>query len=197
MRRYVQSAAIIGTLLIACSGDGVTGEAKARAILNARFDKPDPTDCNAAGANVIVGAFRDPPVPIDDGTASASGAGAYGIACNVSDIGGDKFRVDATIKDGNGVLFAIKGTFPKATDAKGFKADSVTLSNGRTDYAAFTQSDAQCTVLYAGDKQGVTAGRVWGEVTCAAATKDPVIGGTAAGTCVAIAQFRFEDCKKP
>jgi hypothetical protein len=118
------------------------------------------------------------------------------VACRVVDLGHDQFAVDGNVRSDDRVLFAIRGTFPKMTDAKGFLVDSVTLSNGATgpDFAAFTQANGQCRVLYTASTEGVLRGRVWAEVTCPAATKDPIAGGAGSGTCVTIAQFRFEDC---
>jgi hypothetical protein len=185
---------MIGLPASACSGDGVTGSAKARTIMTARFDTPDVTDCSVAGASLVRGAFGDKPVPLTDGTRDASGVNH--VACRVVDLGHDQFAVDGNVRSDDRVLFAIRGTFPKMTDAKGFLVDSVTLSNGATgpDFAAFTQANGQCRVLYTASTEGVLRGRVWAEVTCPAATKDPIAGGAGSGTCVTIAQFRFEDC---
>jgi hypothetical protein len=177
-----------------CSGDGVTGAAKPRTIMMARFDTPDVTDCSVAGSSLMRGAFGDKPAPLTDGTGDASGVNH--VACRVADLGNDRFSVDGTIRSDDRVLFAIRGTFPKTSDAKGFLVDSVTVSNGATGpgFAAFTQANGQCRVLYAASTEGVVRGRVWAEVTCPAATRDPVAGGAGSGTCVTIAQFRFEDC---
>jgi hypothetical protein len=185
---------MIGLQLPACSGDGVTGVAKPRTIMMARFDTPDVTDCSVAGASLARGAFGDKPAPVTDGTRDA--AGVNHVACHVVDLGHDQFSVEGTVQSDDRVLFAIRGKFPKTTDAKGFLVDTVTLSNGATgpDFAAFTQANGQCRVLYNASTEGVVRGRVWAEVTCPAATKDPVAGGAGSGTCVTIAQFRFEDC---
>lgn len=193
--RIVVSLAATTMTLLACSGDGVTGVAPARTLLKARFDTPDKTDCSVAGSQVELGTFRDPdPVTILDN--STSDRGTYHVACRVADLGGDKFAVDGSVRTDDRLVFALKGTFPKATDAKGFKVDTVSLSNAQKDaaQAVFTDATGQCNVLYSTDKMGVTAGRVWAEVTCTTATKDPVAGGAANGTCVTISQFRFEDC---
>lgn len=186
---------VLALVLGACSGDGLTGAASAQAVLKARFDTPDRTDCSVAGSAVAIGTFRDPdPVSVMDG--SRGELGTYRIACRVAELGGGAFAVEGSMTADEHVLFAIKGTFPTTTDASGFKAESVTVSNGDrgSGFAAFTEADGECTVLYNTDKQGVAAGRAWAEVTCAKATKDPAAAGTGSGTCITIAQFRFENC---
>lgn len=183
------------TLLPACAGDGLTGTAPVQVALNARVDTPDVTDCSIAGATVKVGELgADSVTPVLDNSRDA--LGTYHLSCKVVSAGGDTFTVDGAISRDDKLLFAIKGTFPSETDKVGFKAASVTLSNGAAgaDYAAFTQADGACTVLYTTPSEGALRGRVWGEVTCAKAVKDPVIGGRGDGTCITLAEFRFENC---
>lgn len=181
--------------LLACSGDGLTGAAPAQGVLSARFDITDSSDCSAAGSAVDLGAFRDPsPVSVPDG--SQGDGGVNRVACRVVDLGGDEFDVEGSFRSASDLVFAIKGRFPKTATTSGFKAERVSLSSATASggRAVFTQADGQCNVHYTSEKQGALAGRVWAEVSCLRATNDPAAGATASGTCVTIAQFRFENC---
>lgn len=190
------SSSLLLAILTACSGDGLTGAAPAQAILDANFDKRSDSDCSIQGSSITYGRFADSPVPILDGSQGEKGVNH--VACKVVQSSDRKtFEVDASLKSDDRVVFAIKGTFPATTDTKGFKVPSVTLSNADpSNFVAYTQADGNCTVLYATDQEGVSAGRVWGEVTCATATLDGATTGNASGTCTAIAEFRFEDCAR-
>lgn len=190
-------SALLLAILTACSGDGLTGAAPAQAILDANFDKQAASDCSIQGSSVAIGRFSaDSPVPVLDGSQGQNGVNH--VACKVVESSDRKsFAVEASLASDDRIVFAIKGTFPATTDTKGFKVTSVTLSNAdKSNFAAYTQADGNCNVLYATDKEGVSAGRVWAEVTCAAATLDAATTGNASGTCTTISEFRFEDCAR-
>jgi len=197
MRSALSSSALLLAVLAACGGNGLTGAAPAQAIIDASFDKQTSSDCSVQGSSVMIGRFSaDAPAPVLDGSHGQNGQNH--VACKVIESSDRKtFAVEASLKSEDRIVFAIKGTFPVTTDAKGFKVDSVTLSNDDpSNFVAFTQADGNCNVLYATDKEGVSAGRVWGEVTCAAATLDAATTGAASGTCTTISAFRFEDCAR-
>lgn len=180
--------------LAACSGSS-SGDVPARVVVTGRFDTQTKTDCSIAGAQIRFGEFRaTDSIPIKDGSRGTQGQNH--VTCRVVDRGGDQLAVEGSLEVEGRLIFAIEGTFPKTTDPGGFKVDKVSISNGLTgaDFGAVTEADGQCNVVYTTKDQGASTGRVWGEVTCPHATKDPTNGGKAAGSCVTIAQFQFQDC---
>jgi hypothetical protein len=186
---------ILGVALAACSGSGVTGTAPAQGIVAGSFDTADNTTCSAAGKTSGVGAFvTNKPISVLD--KSTSERGVNHVQCRVADLGNEHFEVSGSFSLDDQLLFAIDGNFPASADAKGFKAAKVTLGNGEAgnDYAAFTQADGACTVLYTTSKQGAARGRVWGVVTCPNAVPATPNGGSAAGSCITLTEFRFENC---
>jgi hypothetical protein len=126
-------------------------------------------------------------VAVKNGGTDPSG-GQVSLTCSVT-LAKDGFDVRGTARltGGNGGAFTVKGTFKAEGDQTGISATFAKF--GRTD----PYLGENCTVRYTSPNQGVAAGRVWGEITCPAATTGT---GSVQRTCQAVAQFRFENCEQ-
>jgi hypothetical protein len=102
-----------------------------------------------------------------------------GVRCAVrSD--GSTFDVDAALAAGSDVKLALRGALDRATSSV-----QVSFAAGGAVFA----SRAPCTVDFtSADGMDIQPGRVWALVTCPQATDD------AGRTCLASAEFLFEDC---
>lgn len=128
--------------------------------------------------------LKDPPKPVESGTADPETANGVSITCNVIPSGAE-FDVSATVEASglNGGYFQVIGRFkPENVEQPNI---NVVLSRGGINY-----KQANCTARYVLPSQTVAAGRVWAEVTC----EDMESGTGTQKICKGTATFRLENC---
>ncbi len=146
-----------------------------------------PAECPESGVWFSIGTFGAPPAvpakPIEDGAPEQQGTAA--VTCQVSPAG-DGFTVRATAKltGATGGSFTLNGSNVKEQGEQ-TNISAIFSKVGRT--GAYNASN--CVVKYETASQGIAAGRVWGNLTCAQA-----VASQEQRTCQAVAQFRFENC---
>ncbi len=135
-------------------------------------------DCKQAMAGLTVGTFPDGPVAHQE----MFNGGTALVQCRVAPMG-TAFTVAGSVSlsgSGNG-SFTLGGTF----DASGaMKANTQVVFGAGGSYAGMG-----CTATYGSALEGVAAGRVWTDFTCASAV-DNAMGST----CTLTGQVRFENC---
>jgi hypothetical protein len=145
--------------------------------------------CPQTGPLFTIGSFGNPvasppePVtPVEDGQSHQQGKAQVVCAVVASGNGAFDVKASAQLTGATGGLFRIEGSFRPEGEQTGVR---VTLS--KQPFGVFEAKD--CKVRYEGDFQGVAAGRVWGTLDCADASRQDT--GSA---CQALAQFKFENC---
>jgi hypothetical protein len=170
------------------AGDGST--ARARVALNSKLsadsagartctaiDGTDWVDVGQIGRTLDAGTVG---VAIYDGDAWTGHIAE--VTCRVAPVAG-RFEVSASVTlDGVG-QFTVQGPFSDLSPSEG-----ITATFKRDDIGEYRQGN--CSVTFASPTMGVAAGRVWGEISCNAVT-DPYTH-----TCLAEAEFRFENCQQ-
>lgn len=186
--------AVLAAATLPAAGCSDPEPARAQVILTSSINPGSnpPSGCPESGTWFDIGSFGNPASPVEaeqkpravlDGDTDPSG-GQAALTCAVT-LAPDGFNVKGTARltGGNGGAFTIQGLFKAEGEQTGISATFAKV--GRSD--PYIGSD--CTVRYTSPTQGVAAGRVWGEVTCPAATAAGV-----ARTCETVATFRFENC---
>lgn len=173
----------------ACGGSGVTGTAPPQAILSASFQPAADNTCSLAGQSIGIGIFPDSganPTPVKSGQGDP--LGVIGVTCTVHSSGIETYTVDAKITAGANTIFQLHGALTESAPDGGIPNSTMTLANNASPQVSYAQTDGGCRVTYQSTAEGVTGGRVWGLITCPAATAQ------GAGTCETTAEFRFENC---
>jgi hypothetical protein len=123
--------------------------------------------------------------PVADGT--SFGGAPIQVECKVHSTGGDSYQVDLDITEGNnGALggITIDGTLTTSTGVQ----TGISAAFNLTNTGQYSEKD--CTVTLSTETNpAITAGRVWGTVTCPTATY-----AETGDICYAQATFLFQDC---
>lgn len=179
------SLPVVALLTAGCSDDT---KSPSQAIFDGRLERGAGMNCQDVGPLFTVGAFGNPALdqksmPIMDGEPYEQGT--VNVSCSVTAAGDDEFLVKGSVglTGATGGMFHVEGTFKTTGEQEGVRA-VFTRRLGGNSYTG-----TGCTVRYTTPSQGVTDGRVWGEITCPAA-ENP----SAQTECKAIAQFRLENC---
>lgn len=168
----------------------MTGTAPPQAILSGAFQQAPDNSCSLNGQTIGLGIFPDGgtnPTPVKSGEGSP--LGPVKITCSVHSSGIRTYTVDATIMAGANTIFELHGPFTEYVPDGGIPKIDMTLANNASPNVTYAQTNGGCLASYQTTSEGVTGGRVWGQITCPAATSS-----NAAGTCQTTAEFRFENC---
>ena len=177
--------------LLVCAGCSSGGSAPADAYINSTLGR-SPLAGSTGTCNI-----NEPNSPfLTIGSAGApvpTGGNYMGtpvtVTCTVRSTGTDSFEVSATIVEGQLGQIDLNGTL---TSTAGTSQPNVVGTFDALNTGNYNEQD--CTVALMADGNGkaqISAGRVWGTLTCPTATDS---GSGTSGTCYATAEFKLENC---
>jgi hypothetical protein len=167
--------------VVGCSGNNGTQyvqvEPPARGSLEGRFEPGPSANCTSLGPMFSVGEVDDPSALVS----------RVGIRCAVVPRPDGAFDIDAAVyQDRPEGTFELLGRLTPSGDGSHV---GVAAAND-IQISPYYQNDGACSVAFSRDGDGVTPGKLVGEVTCPAAT-------TVAGReCKVTARFRFDSCSR-
>jgi hypothetical protein len=179
-------APLVGLLAASCGSSSVSpSSVYVTSTLGASILPGSTGDCNVGGPDTPFFTIGTEGGPVANNGGGTDGGQAVTVVCSVHPTGmGDTFDVNLQVDQGQTNGITIGGTL---ADSPGMTQTGLAVSFYKAP-DSYSQSD--CTVVLS--TQGnppITAGRVWGTVTCPMATY-----AEANATCFAQATFIFQNC---
>jgi hypothetical protein len=171
----------VAALVAASCGSTTTAPANVyiTSTLGSSTSSTSTGSCNIDEPNAQFFTLGSPSLPVATGTMGAV------VSCQVASNGAGAFDVNLVVNVGQEDGITIGGTL---TDSPGTSQGGLSVNFNKLNSGSYSESD--CTVVLSTEgNPPITAGRVWGTLTC-----PTIVDAEDSYTCAATATFIFQNC---